>query len=264
MTWRCYRPIDRRATMEGQSNCLGVGRMDALTGSDATLAATDFARVYIWNPASGAYEKLRIGTNNQSASFAAYCSGGTVAHPEFGVTFGPELGLALRWMRETVKGNLYIDKNTGDGQPISYFQSGGAFYTSATSRRTAANAWLATRGIRVTDMGWLWVQGEGNSSDSQASYQAALTTYITSRIASNLSSSVDFRILAQISSGNPGYGAGVSAAKAAYAAANPTVAKVVNYAVLYNPDGIHLNTRGQLQLGYDAFEILFSKPHLGA
>jgi hypothetical protein len=263
------KPADLRITKEGQSNCVGVGRIDELTGDDAVLAASPFARVFIWNPGTSEYENLQFGTvasgaNNQAASDPAYCNGGVVVHPEFGPCFGPELGIALRWMRETVGGNLYIDKNTGDGQPISYFQSGGAFFTESLARKAAADTWLSSRGIRAAHMGWLWVQGEGDHGADQATYQTALTTYISSRIAGNLQSAIDFRILAQINATSLNYGAGVAAAKAAYAAANPTTAKIIDYANSYNPDSVHLDSAGQLQLGYDAFEILFSKPHMTA
>src|ERR1044072_1172066 len=205
----------RRIAIQGQSNAMGKANRSDLTAaplraSDPGLSAFNtgtFARVYIWNNNTGAYENLKLGTNNDSVAAN---------------TFGTEFGIAIRWMRETLHGNLYIDKQYGDGQPISYFQSGTAFFTSSVSRRAAQNAWLSSRGIRAANMGWLWIQGEANYQDTQASYQSALDTYVNSRISAGLMGPNDFRVLARMLSGTGLDGAGGEHVKLGDAGGKPT------------------------------------------
>ena len=251
-------PINRRIAIEGQSNGVGQAAMSELSAaplaSDAGLAAYGagtFSRVFIFNSATGTYDALKLGTNN--------IGGGATL-------FGPEFGLAVRWMRETLVGNLYIDKFCANGQPISYFQSGNAsgFFNTATSNRTNADFWLSTNKVKVVDMGWLWAQGEADQTQTAAYYQGALDTYITGRIGNGSLSAIGQRVIAKMYPGTGYYSATVDAGKDAYAAANPTAAKIITFANYFNTDNVHLNARGQLQLGYDAFEKFFGAVHLVA
>jgi hypothetical protein len=250
------RPMDRRISIQGQSNAVGVADRADLSSSplsaDTGLAAfnaSPFPRVFIFNNASGNYEPLTLGTNN-----AAYTS----------TVFGPEFGIAVRWMRETVKGNLYIDKFAESGQPISYFQSGQSFFTSALSYKAAQDAWLVANKVRPARMGWLWLQGESDSGASQAQYESALTTLISDRIANGLQDANGMRLLMQMYVGSSMYGSGVSAAKTSYASANPTTTRVIPLTNNFKADNVHLNGRGMLQVGYDAYSAFFSRPILAA
>jgi len=244
----------RIVSIQGQSNAFGLGPRSGISNlSDATLIDYDdvaFPRVFIFNPATGDYENLIIGTNNQ-----AYSSG---------ENFGPEFGLAVRWTREVPKGNLYLDKQIGDGQPISYFQSGGEFFSTMLSRRTTANAWLAANNVSPVNAGVAWVQGESDAAQTQAYYEGALDTYMDSLVSSDpqILTATSKQVIAQMAVGTSLYSADIVAAKAAYVSANSDVAKLVTFANHMNGDNLHLNAQGQVQLGYDIFEQMFNKPHL--
>jgi hypothetical protein len=159
-------------------------------------------------------------------------------------------------MRETTAGNLYIDKHTEGGQPISFFQSGGAFFTEAQTRRAAQNAWLQANSVQAAQLGWLWVQGESDSAASEAAYLSALTTMTTDRVTAGLMLPTAARVLVQMRPGTALYGAGVAAAKRTYAAGNGSLTALLEMSGSFDSDNIHLNARGQLQLGYDAFSAL--------
>jgi hypothetical protein len=99
-----------RVMLQGQSNCWGVGRRAEIAALGDGLSAFDgrpFERVFIMLD-NGTYEALEIGKNNSAVDNCIGC----------------EFGLAVRWTRETTRGNLYIDKQYLDGMPISYFQDG--------------------------------------------------------------------------------------------------------------------------------------------
>lgn len=247
---------NRRITLWGQSNAMGVADRSEITASplssDAELATfntTTFSRVYIFNAAGNAYEQLQNGTNNQAFTSAK---------------FGPEFGMAVRWMRETTAGNLYIDKEYGDGQPISYFQSGQAFFTATQARRAAADAWLSSAGISVTNSGWVWVQGETDHAMGAGVYLTALDTLVASMVSAGRLGASERRAIAQITTSSTMYGANVAADKVSHVASNSSTSQIVTYANYLNADNLHLNARGQLQLGYDCMESLFSAPHIAA
>lgn len=241
---------DARISITGQSNAQGLGRTNMLTGELAAFAAAEFERVYIWSPGSG-YVKLKLGVNNLGDGAGS---------------FGPEFGLAVRWMRESRSGNLYVDKLFASGKPISWFQYGdasGHFY-EATTRNTQQNNWFAARGLAPSHKGDLWVQGEGNALDTQAAYQTALDTLFASRVTYGLLTATAKRLLPQIPVGTLSYGAGVAAAKDAYAAANPGTTRVFPYSSHYLNDNNHLDETGQVQMGYDAFARFFNKRQMTA
>lgn len=248
-----YRfPANARISIWGQSNAVGRASgadiLSAPLSSDAGLAtywAGTFSRVYIWN--GSAYSQLNSANNK--------CTSGD---------FGAEFGLAVRWMRETASGNLYIEKEAEGGTSITYFDPVGSFYGQAETRRTNANAWLSTNGITVEEGGWLWVQGEQDAAQTQIWYQTRLEDLISSRTTDGFQVSGTKRILSKMHPSSATYGAGVDAAKVAVTAASSanTVAPVLPYYM--KSDNIHLNGRGQLQLGYDAFERFFSASHISA
>ena len=260
--------LHRRIAIAGQSNAMGKGlrsQISSTMAGDPGLVIFDsnaFERVYIWNPASGAYENLRNGVN---------------ADAQNGTTMGPEFGIAVRWMRETSRGNLYIDKAQFDGQPIANFQSGSSriydnsnadgvsnYWNIALNRVNAANAWLAARGIRPRNMGLLWVQGESDKGQTQAYYSGQLTTFLANRVAANMQPAGALNLLVQMYPGTSLYSAEIVAAKSAVAAANPITTKTFQMSPYFNGDNLHNSARGQVQMGYDAFELFFQKPRLVA
>lgn len=242
-----------RIAIWGQSNAIGRAlRSDiaaAPLSSDAELQDYDagtFDRVYIW--ASGAYSKLQPSVNNGADSGQ----------------FGAEFGLAVRWMRETSSGNLYLEKHAGSGLSIdnNFFKRGIWPYTTAVSNRASANAWLTTNGITLDREAWLWVQGESDMSQTQGWYQTRLEQLIADRLLDGLQDSSALNMLAQMAVGTAGYGAGVAAAKAAIAAANPSNTVAFNAPGYMKADNLHQNGRGQVQLGYDAFEQCLGAAHI--
>lgn len=249
------KPIHRRVCVEGQSNAFGVGGRNELIlsplSSDSGLATFDaapFSRVYIFNPTSSAYEPLRMGYNQLTDTYL----------------LGPEFGLAVRWMRETTRGNLYIDKNVQSGAAIAYFQQGAGtgFYEATVSRRAAANAWLLANGLRVAEMGLLWVQGESDNGQTQSYYQSALESMIGNKIAAGLLPANAKIILAKQLETSLQYAANIRAAQDGYIASHPSTAAGIVYPPYFNSDNLHLNARGQIQLAYDAYSLFFSRANI--
>jgi hypothetical protein len=241
-----------RIAIQGQSNAMGTYSYNSalaaapLSVSDPGLAAfsgVDIPRVFIWNRSAAAYQPLRIGTNNLAAALDM---------------FGPELGLAVRWVRETTSGNLYIDKRGEGGQPITYFMSGTTFYSQFLTDHNNGTAWLAARSITARHMGWLWVQGEFDYLQTESWYRDNLDALTASRLAGGLQDAAGKLLLVQMRPGSNRYGAGVAAAKTAFAVANP-LAQTMEMIDSFHTDNLHIDARGQLQLGYDAFERFFSR-----
>lgn len=245
---------DQRITIWGQSNAWGQGLLSDLSAaplsSDSGLAAFGagtFDRVWI-RQADGSY--LKLSPSSQITWLAA------------AGCFGPEFGLAVRWMRETSSGNLFIDKNAGSGIDIYGFRIDGSGYISdgVGGRWTASNTWLSSHGYTVTNAGWIWVQGESDYAQTQAYYQNALQVIINQRTADGLQNAATKRVLWQMTPGSNKYAQTVFDAKAAIAAASPsnTTAPVMpNY---FNADNLHISARGQLQLAYDSFSTIFGFP----
>lgn len=242
-----------RVAIWGQSNALGRAERSDIAASplssDAGLAAFDagtFSRVYIWT--GSAYTQLQPSSNNGASAGQ----------------FGSEFGLAVRWMRETTTGNLYLEKWAGSGLSITstYFTPGVWPYTTAVSNRSSANAWLSSNGVTLASDAWLWIQGESDAGMSQATYESNLNTLISGLTTDGVLFTATKRLLVQMASGTSGYGAGPAAAKAAVAAASPTNTQTLNAPAYMKADNLHQNGRGQVQLGYDCFEKFFGASHI--
>lgn len=242
-----------RVAIWGQSNALGrADRTDiaaAPLSSDSGLATYDagtFDRVYILVGSS--YAKLQPSVNNG-------CDAGQ---------FGPEFGLAVRWMRETTSGLLFIDKWAASGISIdsNYFKGGIWPFTTAVSNRSGGNTWLSNNGHTINAEKWLWVQGESDSGQTQSWYQTRLEQLMADRITYGFQTASAQSLLVQMASGTAGYGANVAAAKTAVAAADPTHIQTMNAVAYMKVDNLHQNGRGQVQMGYDAFERFFGASHI--
>lgn len=245
-------PGDSYIVLWGQSNAAGAAlRTDIAASplsSDAGLAVYDagtFTRVKIWTGAT--FAALQPSSNNGSGSTAV---------------FGPEFGLAVRWERETTAGNLYLYKLGISGAPISSFDpsewpGSDAFLAAGTT----IPVWFAANGVSIAQRHWLWVQGESNASDTQSTYQVALQEIVDALYAESVMVTDSRLILAQMKVGSATYGAGVDAAKAAIAAADPAHIKELRMDY-YQGDNTHCNGRGQVQLAYDAFERMFDRSHI--
>lgn len=245
---------DQRITIWGQSNAWGIGALSEISAAplsaDAGLAAfrdSTFDRVWI-RLENGTYVKYSPASVDTFLAPSGY--------------FGPEFGLAVRWMRETASGNLFIDKLGISGADIYTFRPSGSGYISdgIGGRRFLSANWLTANGFTVADAGWVWVQGESDSSQTQAYYQSALQLILDQRTTDGLQTTSTKRILWQMAPGSASYAQSVFDAKAAIAAASPgnTTAPVMpNY---FNPDNLHISARGQLQLAYDSFSTIFGFP----
>lgn len=242
-------PGDYRLHIRGQSNAVGYGALADLPSSplnsDAGLAgyaSAPFARVYTWT--GSAYQQLNMGSNN----------GGNSA-----TQFGPEFGIAVRWMRETTSGNLYIHKHASGGSSIiNWIPSHWTFATYSAEVATA-NGLL---GSTPTPVGFLWVQGESDRFEAQAWYQDHMESILTGLQTDGLLSVSSKRILMSMHPSTSTYGAGVAAAKTAVANASPSNTFAPQMPYLMTGDNIHINARGQVQVGYDAFEKMFNVAHI--
>lgn len=256
--------VHSRITIEGQSNALGVGYSTGLSVSPYNAAAfiwlNEFSRVFIWNPKTNNYENLKVGVNNMSAWDAYYLNPASPT-PVPQPTFGPELGIALMWLQTHPVGNLYIDKNVGDGRPIAYFQKGQPYYSEKLERKNKADEWLKERNIKVNEVGFVWVQGENDRAQTKEYYRTQLNALISDRIEDGFIKDTTILIITQIPSSSVGYGLGVYQAKSEFIQANK-MAFAVEYPDLYNSDNIHLNTAGQINLGIKSASLFLVSDNL--
>jgi hypothetical protein len=245
-----------RIAIWGQSNALGRAEISDISASPlssdtglATFIAGTFERVYIWT--GSVYAQLQTSNN--------WCDANQ---------FGPEFGLAVRWMRETSSGNLYIEKWASSGVSIdnNMFKGGVWPFTSAVSERVTADAWLSTRSITLSHNKWLWEQGEtdGMNEQTQSWYQTRLDQLIDDLATYNLVSATDQKLLTQMASGTNWYRTPIVDAKNAVAATAPTYIQTFNAmgSGYMKADNEHQNGRGIVQLAYDAFERFFGADHI--
>lgn len=244
---------NQRIAIWGQSNAIGRAERADIASSPlsgdpglATYDAGTFDRVYI---ASGSgYAKLQPAVNNG-------CDAGQ---------FGAEFGLAVRWMRETTSGLLFIEKWASSGISIAndFFRGGIWPFTEAVSSRTARNSWLTANGFTIDQEKWLWVQGESDAGQAQSWYESRLLQLMADRVTYGFQTATAKSLLVQMPPGTVGYGSGVAAAKTAVAAATPSYIQTQAGPAYMKSDNLHQNGRGQVQMGYDAFELFFSAPHI--
>lgn len=248
-------PGNVRVSIWGQSNAQGRALRSDISTSPlsgdpglATFDAGTFARVWIWTGSQ--YDQLQPAVNNQTTSGQ----------------FGPEFGLAVRWMRETSSGNLYLHKGaTGSGLSIDPYFEPGQYdrYQYEKAQEQAGDAALSGGGITLAAKGWLWVQGEQDAGQSQSWYQTRLEALVAALLSDSLLSSSSPMVIAQMKVGSATYDANIAAAKAAVVAADASHRSAVALDYMQG-DNIHCTARGQVQLGYDAFELLFGATHIAA
>lgn len=242
---------NHRIAIWGQSNAVGRADRTDIAASplsaDTGLAAFDagtFSRVFIWT--GSAFAQLTPASNNG-------CESGQ---------FGAEFGLAVRWIRETTSGNLYLEKAGGSGASITYFDPIDDWhYNDYKTSHNAGTTWLSNAGISVAAQHWMWLQGEADYTQTQGWYQSALEELIAALASDGITDGKS--LLFQIPVGTAQYGSGVAAAKSAISSASPSTVKLVQAANYMKADNLHQNGRGQVQIGYDAFETIFGARHIG-
>jgi hypothetical protein len=235
----------------GQSNALGLAlRSDTGTSplsADPDLAAYNantftFDRVFIWDGAN--YEQLVMGTNN-----------GARNANEFGVEFG----LAVRWMRETASGNLYLIRQASGGVSITSFDPSPAAlnWANGENELSQAASWLAGAGVTLAASHWIWIQGESDAAQTQSWYETRLQEIIDAlHSEGHLTSPTSKLVLSQMHPSTATYGAGVAAAKAAIVAATPARIADPTFPYFHTGDNIHYSARSMVQHAYDCFEFL--------
>lgn len=249
-TLRFFKPDaigDVVVSIWGQSNAKGLAaRADIAApplSSDPGLEAYNqgsFDRVWIWTGA--AFAKLTPASNNQSST----------------TEFGPEFGLAVRWMRETQSGNLYLFKNAASGVSITSFEPGvGTIWNRGVSWWSQIQSWLGARDIVPAQKHLVWVQGEADYTQTQAWYQPRLENLMAAWTANGFLTPTSRVVLSQMPPGTSRYGSGVTAAKNAIAAANPGLVNALLLPAYMNADNLHYNGRGQVQHAYDVYAYLF-------
>lgn len=249
-----------RITIEGQSNALGVGALSGLVdNAPYNTIGLDWTkpidRVFIWNPKTGNYENLHIGVNNMASWDADYVNPASTPTPY--PTFGPEVGAALSWIKSHEFGNLYIDKNVGDGQQAYWFLKGNsAYYQQKLDRKALADTWLKNRGITVSEDGFIWVQGESDKGTPESEYLFILNQLVSERISDGFIKDTTRIIITQIGTTSGGFSYNVANAKTSYVNSNKK-SILVEYPSYYNTDNIHLNYIGQINLGLKSAMYIF-------
>lgn len=239
-----------RIAIWGQSNALGRALRSDIAGSplssdpvleDYDTGTLTFDRVKIWT--GSVYATLQPGVNTQALSDQ----------------FGPEFGLATRWMRETASGTLYLEKSASSGVSITSFDPPSAsLYSSGVAERGQANTWLSGEGVTLSADHFLWVQGESDEVQTQEWYQTRLQEILDALHANSFLDDPGSRIvLSQMHPSTDTYGSGVAAAKAAIAAATPARISAIEFPYyMKSGENIHYNGRGQVQHAYDVYAFL--------
>lgn len=244
----------------GQSNAIARGDQSDLTSitslaNDPDLAlymngTKSFDRAFMWTGSS--YDLLTASNNGADVG-----------------QFGPEFGMAIRWHRETSSGRVYFTKEAISGAPIgTTFGAGdptyGYIYNGMKTRKLAARAWLAARGITLTRDHWLWIQGEADYLQTQAYYYGKLTTLMSYRSADGLIDAVSRMVLAKMKVGSLVWAQAIDDAKDQVIATDPSRIKTCRMDYYKTPGDAHQNGRGVVQTAYDAFELFFDRPHIAA
>lgn len=238
-----------RISFWGQSNAQGAALRSGIYTSplstDSDLGSYDsgalsFSRVKFWN--GTAYATLVPGSNNGTDP----------------LIFGPEFGIAVRWMRETTGGTLYLDKNAVGGTSITAFEPGvGARWTAGISAKAAQDAWLSSNSVTIptSKVFWLWSQGEADYPENQAWYQPRMQTLVDQLIVQGILPGRG--ILTDIPNGSSRYNPSISAAKQAVATGSSgNIIKLIEPYYMES-DNLHLNARGQVQRSYDSYAFFF-------
>lgn len=242
--------FNARITIWGQSNAEGTALRSGTTTSplstDPDLADYDdgtltFSRVKFWN--GTAYATLVPGSNAGTAP----------------TIMGPELGLAVRWMRETAAGTLYLAKNTQGGTSVQDFQTTPGFmWTAGLSKKSAQDAWLTSNSVSIdaANSHWYWSQAEADSGQSGAWYEPKLQDVVDGVIAQGILGGRG--VLTDINTGSTRYNSGISAAKASIASGSSGVVDVILELNQFESDGLHINAYNQVQTAFDAYTFLFN------
>jgi hypothetical protein len=235
-----YAPL---VIIDGQSNATGYDKRDWRADADLVALspsiAREFQRVFIWNPLTGTFQKLKAGVNNlgRDANSLDVC-----------------IGLAQAWEAQNPTGTLYLVKAGWPGQSITTWVKGAAdsHYDYLASLVQDAKAAMAVLGYTAVVKGLYWNQWE--SDDKDQSYLPKLTTLMSNWQTDGVFGSDTLQIIARADSEL------IRAQQTQYAADHADVARLLsidNYARV--PDeNVHYSNRAQFLSGYNLFNALFS------
>ena len=237
-----------------------------------------FERVYILNAQTGNYEKLLEVVNGQGSSDPNVI----IPLPQYSfpapyTTFGVEFAIAWEFVNSNSTDLLFINKLSKDSAEIAdflktssvnHFNVSVNWYTWVQQRLALADAWLASRGYTPINLGIVFIQGESDKLHTQADYAAKQETLFSDMLADGILDADSKVVLAQIHPESASYSAAIAQAKTDYVTAHPQ-ARMIRYipsfnmrnvSIPSNEDGVHLNAKGMLQLGFDAFSAFFGTP----
>jgi len=251
--WAAVPTGNARMSFWGQSNAQGAALRSGIAAitADPTLVDWDngtytFPRVMFWN----------------GTAYATYVPGSNTGTDP--TLLGPEFGMAVRWMRETSSGILYMDKNAFGGTSIDLFEPpSAARWLDGLTSRAAQDAWLTANSVVIDNLKtfWLWSQGEADSADTQSQYQIPMQAIVD---AIEINGIMPYRgVLTDIPTGSPRFNSAVTAAKQAVAdTTGGLLVKQIEpaFPTYFEADNLHLNARGQVLRSYTAYSFFFDAP----
>jgi hypothetical protein len=236
-------PNNARISFWGQSNAAGAALRSGVADITADTELVDwddgtltFDRVMFWN----------------GTAYATYVPGSN--HGTDSTLLGPEFGFAVRWMRETTTGVLYMSKNAFGGTSIELFAPpSAARWLDGVDSHTAQNAWLATNGVSIDDEKtfWFWSQGEAEYTQPQSWYQPRLQDLADACVVEGI---LPYRgVITLIPDGHSRYGPGMNDAKQAVADGSGGLLEAIMQQLYMEPDNLHFNARGMVQTAFDTY-----------
>lgn len=239
--------IAHRVFIEGQSNAYGVAAISDIAALKIQFDFNQiFERIYI-SDSLGGYHRLQMKVNNHYGDVRAGIDT---------TTFGLEMALAWEIYKKCPTGVYLIDKRGYQGAGITLFM-GSAYDNYLSAKRDSSDRWCRANGYTPVDEGWIWVQGESNSTMTKSQYQPLLDSVINVRARRGIFNYGTRRVLSQISKVSTGYGSGVDSAFIAEYALNK-YNRLVNNDSNMSVGNIHYNAYQMLQLGANAFSAIYA------
>lgn len=262
------RPVKlTRITIMGQSQAEGAAHVASLASYPLNLDTFHFTdtlkRVWIWNTTRSQYEPMIIGVNNRAGNDASVIVYPPALIPSSAYQqFGPELGIAQRWIEENPSGILLIDKWVADGQKIGQFgKDTGHVWTQMVTGRALATAWLKARNWTAYDKGWMFVQGNADNGSTQTYYQTQLTKLIRDLQWNNYINTSSTLVVPQdpaLAQHPEQVDVNINNARLAVAANNPNMVVFTYDTTTIPEDHMHADAYSQLNMGYNAYKYIFN------
>ena len=239
----------------GQSNGTGRGDASAISGTSPLASAqTD---VGFW------YSKTLSATNNTLSTDTlidlAPGSGHGLVNPVYSTEFGPELGFGRTLADALPDQNIVLVKATHGGSNLhTGWAAGGSNYTNFINTANAAIDAVELNGDNPILMGMIWVQGESDTGNGDATNYGTNLTNLISRVRTDLFGGADAPFVFSQLSDNQynSLGTGVTAVRAGQLSVSQTVANtamvVTDDDLLFTTrsgDRIHFDANGQINLG---------------